>query len=77
MLSCALMSCVGESSVPRASLQIYQPRSLWLQAQKPVPTREGIYLPQTDEVWHSDAAYRALERELIAAAAALAQRDNK
>lgn len=34
---------------------------------------DGSYTPQTEEVWHSDARYRALERQLIDTAAALAQ----
>jgi hypothetical protein len=69
----ALTGCVSESSAPRASLQIYQPRILELQAGTPVTTRNGTYTPQADETWHSDQAYRQLEREATNAAAALAQ----
>jgi hypothetical protein len=57
-----------------ASLTIYQPRALFLKEGVPVPTREGIHTPQTDEIWHSAAAYNALESQLINAAAALAQK---
>jgi hypothetical protein len=69
----ALTGCVSESSAPKASLRVYQPRVLELQAGTPVPTRNGTYIPQTDETWHSDQAYRQLEREATNAAAALAQ----
>jgi cytochrome c556 len=54
-------------------LQIYQPRVLALPAGQPVQTAEGTYTPQFDEIWHSAAAYNALEQQLINAAAALAQ----
>jgi hypothetical protein len=42
-----------------------------------VPTREGLYTPQTDETWHSAAAYSALETQLVNAAAAAAQNSAK
>jgi hypothetical protein len=45
-------------------LNIYQPSTLRLSKSIPVQTRDGIYTPQTDEVWHSDARYRRLEREI-------------
>ena len=73
LLSASLMSCTSVSSADRASLQIYQPRVLRLAAGQETPTRDGRYLPQVDEVWHSDAAYRALEQENNNLAAALAQ----
>lgn len=72
-ISCVLTSCASKSSAPEASWQIYQPRVLRLKAGSPVATRDGTYLPQVDEVWHSDSAYRQLEQELINTAAALAQ----
>jgi hypothetical protein len=31
----------------------------------PVQTKEGVYTPATDEVWHSDKRYRELERKLF------------
>jgi hypothetical protein len=72
-----LTGCVTASSGNRASLQIYQPRILRLQAGHPVPTVDGIYTPQTDETWHSAAAYESIESQLINAAAALAQERNR
>lgn len=59
--------------MPVVSLQIYQMRALFLPAGQPVQTKEGIYTPQTDEVWHSVAAYEALEKQLLNAAAAIEQ----
>jgi cytochrome c556 len=46
---------------------------LLLKAGLPVTTTQGIYTPAVDEIWHSAAAYNALEQQLINAAAALAQ----
>jgi hypothetical protein len=69
--------CASVSSAPRESLQIYQPRSLRLSAGIPVQTKDGIYRPQVDELWHSAAAYAQLEQEAINLAAALAQERNR
>tara|TARA_R110000765_G_scaffold272951_1_gene371644 strand:+ start:607 stop:723 length:117 start_codon:yes stop_codon:yes gene_type:complete len=29
-----------------------------------IQSKEGIYTPQTDEIWHSDKRFRKLERQL-------------
>jgi len=60
-----LTSCGGSSSPKTTTLNIYQPSSLKLKAGQPIQTEEGVYTPQTDEVWHSDARFRKLERELF------------
>lgn len=73
--SLLLTGCATVSPAPKASLQIYQPRVLVLPAGQPVQTAEGTYTPQTDEVWHSAAAFNALEQQLINAIAALAQKN--
>lgn len=75
-LLCVLTSCSSASSDPRASLQLYQPRVLQLQAGVPVQTRAGRYTPQVDETWHSASAYEAIEQNAINLAAALAQKNN-
>jgi len=60
----ALTSC-GSGSLPSGSnLNIYQPSTLRLKKNSPIQTKDGIYTPQKDEVWHSDARYRSLEREV-------------
>lgn len=59
-----LTSCAKNSTVKSRNLNIYQPSTLRLQGNKPVETVDGIYTPQTDEVWHSDKRYAKLEREL-------------
>ena len=60
----ALTSC-GSGSPPSVSnLNIYQPSTLRLKKNSSVQTKDGLYTPQTDEVWHSDARYRKLEREV-------------
>ncbi len=65
--------CVNASSAPKASLNLYQPPVLRLEARQVIATKDGLHIPQADEVWHSDARFRQLEAELVNAAAALAQ----
>jgi hypothetical protein len=77
LLTLLLTGCVTASSVPRASLHLYQPRVLFLEAGQPIPSKAGIYTPQVDETWHSAAAYNDLETQLINTAAALAQERNR
>lgn len=73
ILSVGLTSCSHVSSVDRGSLPLYQPRVLRLEQGKPVQTKDGVHTPAEDEVWHSDTAYRLLERQNVNLAAALAQ----
>ena len=73
----ALTSCASVSSAPPVSLQVYQPRVLRLAAGQSVPTQDGIYRPQTAEVWHSAAAFAQLEQENLNLAAALTQERNR
>jgi hypothetical protein len=77
LISAGLTSCASVSSPDRALLQIYQPRVLRLETNRPVPTRDGIYTPQADEAWHSPAAFEQLERENLNLAAALVQERNR
>ncbi len=70
-----LTGCATDSSAPTSSLQIYQPRTLQLQAGLPIQTQTGIYVPQVNEVWHSPAAYNDLESQLINLAASKAQQN--
>lgn len=73
LASCSLTSCAHVSSAPRESRSLYQPPVLRLEAGQAIATRDGTHLPQTDELWHSDARFRALETQLVNTAAALAQ----
>ena len=59
-----LTSCESVLGPNVSGLNIYQPSTLRLIKAEPVQTKDGIYTPQTDEVWHSDARYRRLEREV-------------
>jgi hypothetical protein len=56
-------SCVSNLPPNVSDLNIFQPSTLRLIKSEAIQTRDGIYTPQTDEVWHSDARYRRLERE--------------
>jgi hypothetical protein len=74
MLTCGALLCCGcGSSGGGGALRIYQAQTLRLRAGAEVPTREGIYQPQTDEVWYSAALYTERAREADALAAALQQ----
>ena len=64
MMLIGLTSCASVSTQSVSDLNIYQPSTLRLSKSIPVQTRDGIYTPQIDEVWHSDARYRRLEREI-------------
>lgn len=62
MTSLMLSSC---SSVPsKSTANIYQPLILRLKAKQQIQTSDGVYTPETDEVWHSDARFRKLERQI-------------
>jgi len=45
-------------------LNIYQPSTLTLSPGTTIKTKEGVYTPQLEEIWHSDKRYRDLERSL-------------
>lgn len=77
LLICALTSCATVSSPARVSLQVYQPRILRLEARQVIATRDGTYVPQVDETWHSAAAFEQLEREVLNLNAALLQERNR
>jgi len=64
MMLIGLTSCESVLGPNVSGLNIYQPSTLRLIKAEPIQTKDGIYTPQTDEVWHSDARYRRLEREV-------------
>ena len=57
-------SCATNSSVKTQAFNIYQPSTLSLKKGVPVNTSKGVYIPQSDEIWHSDNRFRSLERQL-------------
>lgn len=59
-----LTSCGQNFWKKEEPLNIYQPSILSLEKGKPIQTKDGIYTPETNEVWHSDKRFRLLEREL-------------
>mgnify|MGYP003132169931 FL=1 len=59
-----LTSCETTSTPSVGNLNIYQPSTLRLEKGKAIQTIDGIYTPQTNEIWHSDARFRKLEREI-------------
>jgi hypothetical protein len=68
-----LTGCAINSRDESASRRLYQPATLLLKAGQPVQTPDGIYTPQSDEVWHSHKRFVDLERKFIDASSALAQ----
>ena len=73
--ACALLVALPMLSAPTGcahalrggadTRRLYQPPVLRLPASQPVQTKDGIHLPQVDEVWHSDARYRQLEQSYL------------
>ena len=59
-----LTSCETTSTPSVGNLNIYQPSTLRLEKGRAIQTIDGIYTPQTNEVWHSDARFRKLERQI-------------
>lgn len=67
----ALTGCAHVSRDDAALRSLYQPPVLRISpALPPIQTPDGIYRPQVEEVWHSDARYRALERAYLDSIAA-------
>ena len=64
VVTIGLTSCGTNFWKKDDQLNIYQPSILSLEKGKPVQTKDGIYTPSTDEVWHSDKRYRELERHV-------------
>ena len=64
ILATALTSCATSLKSNVKNLNIFQPSTLRLKANQKIETIDGLYTPQTDEIWHSDARYRKLEREV-------------
>ena len=60
MLLSLLTACASSSRRSAVSSLLYSPPVLELRAGVPVATAQGTYVPQTDEVWHSHAAYLRL-----------------
>jgi hypothetical protein len=66
--------CSHVSPASAAMRRLYQPPVLRLPLGQPVQTLDGLYCPQTPEIWHSDARYVELEARYIDTLAALAVR---
>lgn len=64
MTSFALISCEQSLRPLTTGMTIYQPSILNLEAGTTIQTKDGVYTPQVDEIWHSDKRYRTLEREV-------------
>jgi len=75
LTGCETASPAGPGSLSQSLL--YQPPVLRLPAQQPVQTLDGVYRPQTQEVWHSDARFRQLEQQLVDATTALTELQNR
>jgi len=73
-ISAVLTGCATASRESADLRQLYQPPVLRLQAGLQLVTQDGLYLPQVNEVWHSDARFRELEHRYTDALAALAAR---
>jgi hypothetical protein len=63
ILPIAVVGCKSPSP-ELGNLNIYQPPTLRLKAGIGIRTVDGVYTPQTNEIWHSDKRYRELERKV-------------
>lgn len=63
LLTILLTSCAQKPSI-LLQKRIYQPSYLFLEAGKPIQTKEGIHVPQTDETWFSAEKVEKLEKQL-------------
>lgn len=59
------IGCVTDDAGDFTTLNLHQPSILSLEKGKPINTKDGVYTPQKDEVWHSDKRYRDIERKLL------------
>lgn len=74
LTSFALTGCACASRRTLGSLQ-GSPRILRLEAGIPIQTKDGLYNPQQDETWHSQAEYLRLEQEVLMLSRAAQARD--
>ena len=74
LTSFALTGCACASRRTSGSLQ-GSPRILRLEVGIPVQTKDGLYNPQQDETWHSQAEYLRLEQEVLMLSRAAQARD--
>lgn len=65
LISTALTGCASASRGAADTRRLYQPPILRLPQGQPIQTQDGLHVPQADEVWHSDARYRELERAYL------------
>lgn len=82
MIACAVLAilpaslpqtgCSHASPASADSRRLYQTPVLRLPPGQPVQTLDGVYQPQTAEIWHSDSRYLALAASYTDALAALA-----
>ena len=72
LFSSGLTGCSHVSPASVDSRRLYQPPVLRLPAGQPIQTQDGLYQPQTAEIWHSDARFLALASSYTDALAALA-----
>lgn len=63
LLALTLCGCAWKSS--QSGLNIYQTPTLTLKAGTAIQTPEGIYTPQTDEVWVAAYKYNELEQKYL------------
>ena len=56
---------MGGSSASKATYNIYQPDCLRLEAGRAIQTLDGVYTPQTSEVWYSPKFVDGLNQRLF------------
>lgn len=65
LIALTLSACTLSSSASKATYNIYQPDCLRLEAGKAIQTLDGVYTPQTSEVWYSPKFVDRLQESLL------------
>lgn len=61
----ALASCALDKPLPEDTMRLYSSELLRLKAGTTIPTLDGVYTSQVDEVWHNHATYMDRVRESL------------
>lgn len=71
-----LTGCCGRQKPETVSPTIFAPSSLVFPSGKPLVSKEGTYVPATDEIWYSQKTHEELQDRLMSALEALEHQRN-
>lgn len=59
-----LISCCAQKPTTTITTRLYQADQIFLEAGKPINTRDGVYIPQNLEIFYSADKLERLEKQL-------------